>query len=369
MTNTLPTPGPDALTHSQRLVERIKSLMETRTLSFSDFMQACLYEPGLGYYVAGSHKFGETGDFITAPMVTPLFAFTLAQASYPTIQKVQGAYLELGAGNGQLAFDILTWLEAHQDVNTQYYILEVSPDCRALQEEKLKRFEGRVKWLETLPKNFRGVILGNEVLDALPVHVFHYAKQKLYERRVGLKGDKFIWVDEACDNPLLEKSVEALNIPEASREHYISEINPTLPMFVRSLIDCLAAGEIIFLDYGFLQDTYYHPDRHMGTLMCHYRHQAHADPFLYPGLQDITAHVNFSAVGNTGQNAGLQVALYTQAEFLLENGLLEHMQEALNMMPAEKQTVQSIELSREIQKLVQPHEMGELFKVMVMVKG
>lgn len=364
MKNNLPIPSPEALSHSQQLISRIRERMGQGSLSFADFMQACLYEPGLGYYGAGSRKFGLEGDFITAPLVSPLFAYTLAQATYPVIQKTHGTFLELGAGNGQMAHDILRWLQSQGDNTTRYFILEVSPDCRAQQVETLAAYGERVQWLKTLPQDFRGVILANEVLDALPVHLFLYQNQALFERRVAWQNNEFTWVDLPAKEALFVSAVEKLDLGAACKEKYLSEINPTLPMFIRSLIQCMKAGQLVFLDYGFLSDTYYHPDRHMGTLMCHYRHHAHTDPFLYPGLQDITAHVDFTAVGLAARAAGAEVALYSQAEFLLMNGLLELFQSAFDNL-GDGAIAERARLSQDIQKLVQPHEMGELFKVMV----
>jgi SAM-dependent MidA family methyltransferase len=356
--NNLPLPSAEALSHSQTLKALILNRMQAGSLSFLDFMKACLYEPGLGYYAAGSRKFGEAGDFITAPLVSSLFGKTLAQATYPTIQKTSGTYLELGAGSGNMALDILEWLAAQGDETTQYYILEVSPDCRAQQAEKLASYTKRVHWLDTLPKDFRGVLLANEVLDALPVCLFHYVDGSLFERRVSSENNHFIWVDEPITDDLLLKAIQALDLPP----NYLSEINPTLPMFIHSLIECMAAGELILIDYGFLRETYYHPDRNQGTLMCHYRHHAHPDPFLYPGLQDITAHVDFTAVGLAARAAGVEVALYTQAEFLLQQGLLTVFEQAL----AQATDVERARLSAAVQKLVQPQEMGELFKVITL---
>lgn len=364
MKHDLPIPSEQAFAHSQALSSRLIERMHGGSLSFLDFMGACLYEPGYGYYAAGSTKFGAAGDFTTAPLISSLFGATLAQATYPIIQQSQGDYLELGAGNGQMARDILQWLESQDDHTTQYYILEVSPDCRAQQQQTLADYAQRVHWLDTLPEPFDGVILANEVLDALPVAVFHYYQNKLMERRVSHVGERFVWVEEPIQPGLLYDAIESLHLPEYLRKDYLSEINPTLPFFIRSLMDCMHSGQLIFIDYGFLRDSYYHPDRHMGTLMCHYRHHAHPDPFLYPGLQDITAHVDFTTVGLAAQDAGAQVELYTQAEFLLENGLLTQLESVMKDASAGEQA----RLSSAIQKLIQPHEMGELFKIMLATK-
>lgn len=361
MIHNLPKPSPDALAHSQSLSALLIESMQAGSLSFADFMDACLYAPGMGYYAAGSTKFGAAGDFVTAPLISSLFGITLAQATHPVILQTQGAYLELGAGNGKLAKDILDWMVSQGDDSTAYYILEVSPDCRERQEQTLAPYLDRVAWLDTVPNHFKGVILANEVLDALPVCLFRYQEGVLLERRVGYEGNHFIWQDNPINNPHLLQAIEDLKLDESLKQDYLSEINPNLPSFVHSLVNALEAGQLIFIDYGFLRDKYYHCDRKMGTLMCHYRHHAHPDPFLYPGLQDITAHVDFSTVGLTAQAAGGEVAMYTQAEFLLHHGLLS----ALEVAMAQASPLERAQLSSATQKLVDPHEMGELFKVMV----
>lgn len=357
----LPTPSSEALALSEHLKSKLLDQARAGSLSFVDFMRACLYEPGLGYYVAGSRKFGPSGDFITAPGLSPLFGLTLAQATYQTVLECQGAYLELGAGSGALARDLLSWLETQGDHSTVYYILEVSPECRAQQKESLAPYLHRVVWLDALPHEFSGVILANEVLDALAVNLFCYKQGALFERRVSVQDDRFIWVDEPMTEGLLKNAVEDLKLPDSIKQDYLSEINPTLPAFIHSLIDSLKTGQLVLIDYGFLRETYYHPDRKMGTLMCHYRHHAHPDPFLYPGLQDITAHVDFTTVGYAAQEAGLEPVLYTQAEYLLQHGILN----LLENVSVEADSITRARLTAAVLKLIQPQEMGELFKVMV----
>ncbi len=363
-TDHLPKPSADALAHSQKLVEHIREMMQGKSISFASYMQECLYAPGLGYYSAGSAKFGEAGDFVTAPLVSPLFSYTLAQSIQPVLQETKGSILELGAGNGQMAADILTFLKQQGDDETKYFILEVSPDCQNQQHETFKKqipdLLPRIQWLNKLPENFSGVILANEVLDAMPVHLFCYREQELFERRVIWKDDRFDYVDEPMQDDILRKAIESLPLTKQDKQNYISEVNVMLPIFVRSLIAKLQQGLIVFVDYGFLEDVYYHSDRKQGTLMCHYRHHAHEDPFLYPGLQDITAHVDFTKVGETAMNSGLQVSFDSQAEYLLQHGLLN-----LALVDDEKQ---QLLYSQQIQTLVQPHEMGELFKVMCINK-
>ncbi len=364
MNNDLPTPSSEAQAHSEKLVAYIREAMQGGSISFADYMQQCLYAPGLGYYVAGSQKFGEAGDFITAPMVSSLYSQTIVQSIMPTLKETDGAILELGAGNGQMAADILLFLQQQGDTSTEYYILEVSPDCQAQQKQTLEKQVPdalvRVQWLQRLPEDFKGVILANEVLDAMPVHMFRYQKQELLERRVTWQEDSFAYIDEPMQDEVLRLAIAALPLTQDEKQDYISEINLTLPVFVRSLIAKLQQGLIVFVDYGFLQDVYYHADRNQGTLMCHYRHHASSDPFLHPGLQDITAHVDFTKVGEVAMHCGLQVSFDSQAEYLLSHGLLD-----LAVTDDEKQ---QLVYSQQIQKLVQPHEMGELFKVMCLEK-
>lgn len=359
----LPVPSTDALHHSQQLSEYIVNAMKGKPISFADYMQYCLYAPALGYYVAGAEKFGPEGDFVTAPMISPLFAATLAQF---VVERCKGPIqvLELGAGNGQLALGLLEAFDL-ADRECTYAILELSPDCQDKQRKTLSKFLDRVHWLDHLPKDFKGIILANEVLDAMPVNVFRFQGGALFERCVGWRENQFTWVDQPIDNPLLAKQVRALPLSEQDQQDYTSELNIILPMFVRSLVEVLDQGTLVFIDYGFLREEYYHPDRSMGTLMCHYRHHAHDDPFLYPGLQDITAHVDFSVVGETAQGAGCEVSLYSQAEFLIHHGLLEIMEAQLQS----EDDIGALQMSQQVQKLLQPHEMGELFKVMVINKG
>lgn len=359
----LPTPHADALEHSQKLAAYIVNAMQGKSISFADYMQHCLYAPALGYYVAGAEKFGPDGDFVTAPMISPLFAATLAQFM---TERIDGPIqvLELGAGNGQLAYGLLEAFEIAGRECT-YAILELSPDCQNKQKNTLSKYLDRVHWLDHLPKEFKGIIVANEVLDAMPVNIFRYQGGTLFERCVAWRDNQFVWVDELINNPLLAKQVRALPLSAQDQQDYTSEVNIILPMFVRSLVEVLDKGSLVFIDYGFLREAYYHPDRSMGTLMCHYRHHAHDDPFLYPGLQDITAHVDFSVVGETAQGAGCEVSLYSQAEFLIHHGLLEIMEAQLQS----EDDTGALQLSQQVQKLLQPHEMGELFKVMVIDKG
>jgi SAM-dependent MidA family methyltransferase len=345
----------------------LRSLIEDAGgwLPFSRFMEAALYAPGLGYYAAGAMKFGAAGDFVTAPEMTPLFGRTLAQAIAPVLAETGGDVLELGAGSGRLAADVLGELERLGALPTRYLILEVSADLRERQQAAIARerprLAERVQWLDALPAHFRGVILGNEVLDALPVELVHWTDTGPLARGVIVEGDQFAWQDRSISDPVLRTRAEALDLPPG----YVSEIHLATDALIASLGKCLEHGLILMIDYGFSAAEYYHPQRHMGTLRAHYRHHALDDPFYLPGLADLTAHVDFSAVARAGMGAGLALAGYTsQANFLLNSGLTEQM-----MQTSPDDAAAWLPQANAVQRLVSPAEMGELFKVIGMTKG
>lgn len=358
----LPTPSPEQLETSRALVRRIRSEIEANDgwISFARYMELALYTPGLGYYSGGSAKFGAGGDFVTAPQISPLFGRVLARQFAEVLKQTGGGILELGAGTGILAKQILGELRA-MGMDAPYSILEVSGDLRARQQETLQPFAGELNWLDTLPEKFTGIIFGNEVLDALPVHLIHWTENGPQERGVAASEQGFYWQDRPiADHALLEQA-RALDLPPG----YISEINRAAPALLRSLSDRLESGLILFIDYGFGRSEYYHAQRHMGTLRAHYRHHALDDPFYLPGLCDLTAHVDFTAMADAGLEAGLDVCGYTtQASFLMGGritGLLAEIPTgpAANYLP----------LSAGVQKLLSPAEMGELFKVIGFARG
>jgi SAM-dependent MidA family methyltransferase len=333
-------------------------------LPFARFMEFALYAPGLGYYAAGARKFGEEGDFVTAPELTVLFGRTLARQVAQVLEGCGDQVLELGAGSGRLALDVLLELERLGRLPQRYAILEVSPDLRQRQrrlfEEKAAHLLGHVDWLETLPATWRGVVLANEVLDALPVHLVHWREGALFERGVSLQGEAFAWEER----PLGGGELMAASTQLPIEGEYLTEISLAAPALVRSLGAMLERGCLLFLDYGFPRGEFYHAQRTRGTLMCHYRHHAFDDPFFLPGLTDITAHVDFTAVADAALDAGLEVMGYaTQAHFLLNCGLLE------GLSGLEPGSLDYIRQAAAIQKLVSPAEMGELFKVMALGKG
>lgn len=352
-TDTLPTPPAEALAHSEQLAARIRAAITASggSIPFREFMRMVLYEPGLGYYVAGLRKIGTQGDFITAPEISPLFSQCLANQCAQVLAELGGGdMLELGAGSGIMAADMLLRLEELGCLPEHYYILDLSPELRDRQSQTLQaqvpQLLERVVWLDALPANpIRGVIVGNEVLDAMPVEVFTRVNGEQVIRQVQTQGDGFAWVEVEGD--------------------YTSEFNPNLPGWLRSMADTLAAGAVLLIDYGYEQADYYHPDRTQGTLICHYQHRVHADPLLYPGLQDITASVDFTAVAEAGVDAGFDLAGYTtQAMFLASSGLEDLFMAALNANPANQ-----YRLAQQVRTLSLPSEMGDRFKVIALSKG
>ena len=367
MNSMLPAPTPDAVAHSLRVTAHVHALIEEAGgwIPFSHFMEAVLYAPGLGYYAAGAAKFGVGGDFVTAPEMTPLFGRTLAHAVMPALRETAGEVLELGGGSGRLAVDLLAELDALGAVPARYRILEVSADLRARQQqtiaEALPQLADRVEWLDQLPRHFTGVILGNEVLDALPTELVHWTPNGPRTRGVVRRGEGFGWDDRPIADEALRRRAEALALAPG----YVSEINLAAEALVASLAQLLAHGLIVMLDYGFGAREYYHPQRDMGTLRAHYRHHALDDPFYLPGLCDVTAHVDFSAIARAGAAAGLDLAGYTsQASFLLSGGLAE-----LLMQTPPDDAAAYLPQANAVQRLVSPAEMGELFKVIGLSRG
>ncbi|MGE5027655.1 MAG: class I SAM-dependent methyltransferase [Betaproteobacteria bacterium] len=359
----LPAPDPAALQHSANTAAFIRHEIESAGgwIPFSRFMQLALYAPGLGYYSAGLHKFGKGGDFVTAPEISALFGRTLARQAVQVLDLAGGCILEIGAGSGRLAFDLLTELALLDRLPERYLILEVSADLRERQQQLLAPFAQRVEWLDALPASFTGLVLGNEVLDAMPVHIVAWLKNGLHERGVAWADGYFAWSERALGAGELFDIAARLDVPPGT----VSEISMAARGFIASLAGMLEKGVVLLLDYGFGRSEYYHPQRNAGTLMSHYRHHAHADPFYLPGLQDITAHVDFTAVAETGIAHGLELLGYTsQAHFLLNCGITDLLAQA---SPEQAHTY--LPLSAQAQKLLSPAEMGELFKAIALGKG
>ena len=360
----LPPPCAEALAHSQALVGHIADDIDGAGgwIDFVRYMERALYEPGLGYYAGGASKFGGTGDFVTAPELSGLYAATLARQVAQVLEQVPGDVLELGAGSGRMAADLLTALEAIGRLPQRYRILEVSGELRARQEARIAELPAglarRVEWLEGLPDAISGIVLANEVLDALPVHLLAWLDGGVRERGVTWRAGRFEFEDRPLAAGALLERAQHIAPPAP----YVSEIALAAPALVAALGERLVRGALLFVDYGFGTAEYYHSQRLRGTLMCHYRHRAHDDPFFLPGLQDITAHVDFGAVARAGTQAGLTLLGYTtQAHFLVNLGITE----LLACTPAEE-TRRYLPLAAQAHKLLSPAEMGELFKVIAL---
>ncbi len=367
MTTTLPPPSAEAFAHSNRLSELIRCDIAAQGgwISFSRFMELALYAPGLGYYTAGARKFGDDGDFITAPELSSLFGRTLARQLIEIMRGSLPRILELGAGSGKLALDIIGELEKLGALPESYSILEISADLRERQQtllhEKLPHLASRVHWLDTLPEKISGAVIGNEVLDALPVHLVHWAGGQTLERGVSLDHKHFVWQDRLLENVELLAITQSIIAPD----DYLSEVSLAARGLMGSLCERMDKGVFLFIDSGFGAGEYYHPQRSRWTLMCHYRHQAHDDPFYLAGLQDITAHVDFTAIAEAAIDHGARFLGYTsQAHFLLNNGVINYLSEVL---PDDVKAYAP--LSAQLQKLTSPAEMGELFKVIALGKG
>jgi len=320
-------------------------------LPFDRFMALALYAPGLGYYAHGSRKFGRMpgsgSDFVTAPEMTPLFGHTLAAAVGDALQATAcDEVWEFGAGTGALAAQLLQTLGKRV---TRYTIVDLSGSLRARQQERLAAWGDKVRWVDQLPDRLAGVVVGNEVLDAMPVKLLARQGGRWQERGVVWR-EALAWEDRPTE---LRPPIEV-----AGDHDYLTEIHPQAEAFIRTLADRLERGAAFFLDYGFPEAEYFHPQRHMGTLMCHLGHQADPDPLDRPGVKDITAHVNFTGIALAGQEAGLGVLGYTsQARFLVNCGLGDRMEQA------------SVTEQVAAQRLIVEHEMGELFKVIAFHQG
>ena len=357
----------DALTHSESVSQHLRERIAHAGgwLSFAAWMDGALYAPGLGYYAAGLNKLAtrETlaspgnaaGDFVTAPELSSAFGRTLAQQLAAILsQQDKPAILEFGAGSGQLALDVLEAL-AQLDIHPSYQIMEVSADLRERQARRLASYGAQVQWLEQLPHAFEGVVLANEVLDAMPVHLVGWDEQaQVFERGVIWQDGQFAWQDRIASEPL----ARALAACMPALPGYLTELNLAAQAWTQAMSQWLKWGVAFLIDYGFPAKEYYHPQRRTGTLMCHIQHRSHSQPLILPGLQDITAHVDFSAIANTAHDAGLSVLGYTsQARFLLNAGLLQHV------------TTLDAQGRQAIDKLLSEAQMGELFKVLALGRG
>ena len=339
-------------------------------LSFAEFMAIALYTPDLVYYMNASEKFGATGDFVTAPELSALFSQSVAlQCAQITEQLPNASILEFGAGSGIMAADILLQLERCARLPEHYYILEISPTLQKRQQQTLQKYcphlLEKISWLDTLPENkITGIILANEVLDAMPVEQFKVISGKFKQRFVGEEKGDFVFLDGEIVNPALTTALQHLQNEEIEfPENYLSEINLHITSWLSELDNCVQQGVILLFDYGYPRQEYYHVRRHVGTLQCHYQHRAHPDPLQLIGLQDITAHVDFTAVVEAAVALNIDVLGFTsQAIFLLNNDLLK-------LLDAPKNSeLERLQRQQQVEQLTLPSEMGELFKVLALGK-
>lgn len=363
----LPAPSPEAEAVSAQLAALIADDIRARGgwISFARYMELALYAPGLGYYSAGSRKFGAGGDFVTAPELSSLFGRCLGRQVAELLEQGLSDVLEVGAGSGALAADVLRELAACDRLPERYLILEVSGELRERQRATIVERAGehidRVQWLEVLPARLNAIVIANEVLDAIPTHVVRVRGGMVHEVGVAAgNGPIFSWSLRPARDEVLT-TAQALALPE----DYQTEVNIAARGLVASFARLLQRGVLLFVDYGYPARDFYHPARAEGTLMCHYRHHAHGDPFVLVGLQDITAHVDFTAVAHAAVGAGLEVLGYTtQANFLVNCGITE----LIAGVPATDVHAYA-PLASQAQQLLSPTDMGERFKVIALGKG
>jgi SAM-dependent MidA family methyltransferase len=373
MNTSFPQPDSLAIAHSMALISSIQAFIakEGGWINFAQLMNAALYTPGLGYYSGGAKKFGLDGDFVTASEISPLFSKTIARQVQQVLSALQtqnkkADILELGAGTGRFAKELLLEMNKLEQLPVRYMILEVSAHLREVQQSTLKaalpnELMNRVVWLDALPESLDGLIFANEVLDALPVHIVKTTADGLAEMGVVSVGSALVWQEKPASSSALKDFVAELKLMDG----YTTEVCLAATGLVASLAGILQSGMLLMIDYGFSRAEYYHPQRNQGTLMCHYRHRAHGDPLVYLGLQDITAHVDFTRVVEAGVSNGLElIGFLTQAQFLINAGITE----LLESIPAED-SANYLPLVAAAQKLLSPAEMGDLFKVIAFEKN
>jgi len=377
---TLPPLNAAERAHAGRVSGHIHDFIAQQggVIGFDAYMRLALYAPGLGYYSAGATKLGGAGDFVTAPEVSSLFSRCLARQVADVLEVTGGDVLELGAGLGTMAADVLLELAALERLPERYLILEVSADLAARQRKRIQELPPelaqRVGWLERWPgRPMSGVVLANEVLDAMPVSRFRLlgepGAQRVLALGVASSGDDFAW-REIDAPPELEHAVRGILelLPEPLPDGYVSEICLAFQPWVASLAAQLEHGVALLVDYGLPREQLYHPERSSGTLRCHFRHRAHDDPFVNVGLQDITAWVDFTRVADAADSAGLEtLGFTTQAAFLIGAGIESLL--TTGMQLAEHDPRRQAQLAGEARRLLLPGEMGEIFKVIALGRG
>jgi SAM-dependent MidA family methyltransferase len=374
---TLPTLNADELAHSRRVTEHIRAFMEAQggVIGFDAWMRLALYAPGLGYYSAGATKFGGAGDFVTAPEISSLFSRCLARQAAEVLQVTGGDILELGAGSGSMAADVLIELQALDMLPENYCILEVSADLAARQQERLGQLppelSRRVRWLDRWPQSgMDGVVLANEVLDAMPVQRFvlrgEPGAQQVRELGVAFAGERFAWREFEA-SPELEHAVQHIltSLPAPLPDGYVSEVCLAFQPWMAGLAAHIEHGVALLIDYGLPRAQLYHPERTDGSLRCHFRHRAHDDPFINVGLQDITAWVDFTRVAEAADSSDFEVLGFTtQAAFLIGAGMESLL--TSEMQAAGEDIRRQAQLAGEARQLLLPGEMGEIFKVIAL---
>ena len=371
----LPEPSEEAISHSQQILDVIKTSIQQADgrISFQQFMQTALFEPVLGYYRCGTEKFGAMGDFMTAPESSLLFGQCLVRFIQST--NTANNILEVGAGSGRLAVSILKALAAQSALPESYYILELSAELRERQRQniqvELPEYIDQLVWLDALPDAFNGVVIANELLDAMPVTRFKLDNSQVFEEYVVCNEDELSFSYKPTSDQRLLARIEVLKQKTsiAETEPYHSEVNFIAQDWIRSLADGIESAVVLIIDYGYPRNAYYHLQRHMGTLMCHYQHRAHPDPLILTGIQDITAHIDFTAMADAALESGMEVVGFTtQAHFLLNLDLLGLL-DARQQETGQAGLRNYFQASGEVKRLTLPGEMGESFKVMAFSKN
>ncbi len=352
----------DAL--NQRLKKEI--IQSGGSISFSLLMDIVLYDEEYGYYTGYKEQFGESGDFITAPMISNIFTRCFLNSFKENFLHLPSSILELGAGNGQFAVDLLIAAEKNNIVINQYFIYEISKNLvkrqqKVLQKELSKEIFSKVVWVSEIPENFEGIIFANEFLDAFPTNIYEVKNKQIYERKVGIENNQLNWKRDDKPNLELESTIDIENLPTG----YIFEYSKNLDEWLKTFFKTIKKAMIFFVDYGFCQNELFHQDRMEGTLMCHYKHYAHTNPFAFLGAQDITWHVNFSHISRLAKSAGCKVSGFvSQANFLINTGALDFLSEH------DPNNISDFKIhTNAFQRLTSPAEMGDLVKVIGIIKN
>lgn len=361
-----------AFARSQELQAHLRAVasQQGNRMTFAQYMALCLYQPELGYYMVDAPKLGCAGDFVTSPEISPLFAGCLSNCIQPWLARYPNAgIIEVGPGTGRLANDLLTALEEKNTLPASYHLIEISPALTNTQKNTLaeNNWHGKLslQWFTEIQRQPQpAIVLANEIIDALPVHRMRWLNGDITEQWLCLEGDTLVpHYLEVSTPELLQVATEIQNRYLQNVGHYESEINLMSTAWLATLKANLDTAQVLLFDYGYLGPAYYHPQRHMGTLMCHYAHHAHSDPFIYPGLQDITTHVDFTRLGEDAQAVGFNVTKYSnQAQFLIDNGITDLLSTKCNESDYWRH-------AQAAKRLLHPMEMGESFKVLQLQQG